>query len=330
MLKWSELLKTKSNITERINKIPIKTVLDRLKIEYKWNKLWDENWIETDGWRINVEGNYIHSFTHDKERAEWEPFAFALKYFKNKYGDDKCYVYTYSFFAKNFWIVWQQKQKELIRINKFLLENLLNHTFSQIEFKYFLYVLKYIFDKWVQYEKIDIRLVDFLKHFTIKSNLNYVLKIFNNISSKNILKITSYDKKYVDSDDFQAFKMKLYKFKNENDYKEWWYISFQLLPEKETSLFNVYNRKIENFVSTGLLKLTPKKDKLIDLCVYIQIHLFNSKTKELKLTNYELNEFLFNQDYYKRKYCLEKIQAVMGNFEVEYDKGVGVWKFIRK
>jgi len=64
---------------EQINQIPILNILDKLNIWYQ--KISDiysilENWKPTDGWRVNIKGNYINDFSW-KGRSVWNPFNFV-------------------------------------------------------------------------------------------------------------------------------------------------------------------------------------------------------------------------------------------------------------
>lgn len=66
----------------QINQIFILSILDHLWIEYK--KLWSneywiiEDWKLTDGYRVNVNWNYVADFS--KARSRGSPYAFVKQY----------------------------------------------------------------------------------------------------------------------------------------------------------------------------------------------------------------------------------------------------------
>lgn len=67
-----------------ISQLPITSVLDKLWIKYSslgYNCLWLwEDWRLTDGWRVNVNENYVKDFS--KDRASGSPYIFIKLYLK--------------------------------------------------------------------------------------------------------------------------------------------------------------------------------------------------------------------------------------------------------
>lgn len=72
-----------SDAYQKIENIPILEVLDKLGISY--SKVWSVYMIHvngkaTDWWVVNIAGNFVNDFSHD--RPKWWPRAFVKHYLK--------------------------------------------------------------------------------------------------------------------------------------------------------------------------------------------------------------------------------------------------------
>jgi hypothetical protein len=93
---------------ELILQTPIQEILNKLGIKYtvlgSSMGLWE--WDKLADWRIvNVIGNYVNDFSHD--RAKWWPFAFVKACLKLTDRE------TFEWFKDNFWIVWLSSEKKI-------------------------------------------------------------------------------------------------------------------------------------------------------------------------------------------------------------------------
>ena len=91
-----------------ISVIPMAYVLDKLLISYqkKDGQLYlIQDWKLTDGWTVNIVGNYVNDFSNDRSR--WWPFAFVKSYLKLTDKE------TFNWFKDNFWIVWSASERKI-------------------------------------------------------------------------------------------------------------------------------------------------------------------------------------------------------------------------
>jgi hypothetical protein len=95
------IMKDPPDVFESINSIPIKTVLDALWITYRGDAILEQG-KTTNGFKINVRGNYINDFSND--RASWWPFAVVkkIKWFSSRE--------TFQWFCENFNICWNNSK----------------------------------------------------------------------------------------------------------------------------------------------------------------------------------------------------------------------------
>lgn len=208
IIKWKEIISPLNERLKEILKTLIICVLEKLVEEWLINDLQIKNWIiyrngEVSDWlKIFEEDNFIKDFSYDY--YIWNPFSLVQKlyfekiekyYFEKNIKKEKSelnsasIIETYSFFWKYFWILNQNIVKKNIVIPQIIEKILVDLNLSNIELKYFLWLLNY--SQWKNnntyyiWKEIKIELNEFIKYnsFDINTSKNkeYLEKLFWNL-----------------------------------------------------------------------------------------------------------------------------------------------------
>ena len=314
LITWEN--KLEDSFVEQINKIPITDILDKLGIHYDVSdaSLYENNQ-STNGWKVNVDGNYIQDFSW-KNRPIWEPFAFVLNYFKSKNWEknhEKNYIETYNFFKFHFWIISSSKKSKIIKMNKLISKNLYNSELSEENILYFLRIqfLLNKYDTWDGEWSPFISVEEILKTLWLESMKKSTL--VNNIKKLQEKSRVKLEKplKTKDQKEITFFDLIEVKMIQEKGIK----YQFRILPEYEYFKNNVYDSRLFHFLPVNILKIEVNNNRLFRLYLTIFQRLILSKKESIFLSNTQINEYSINKNLSLRNKKLNEFGVLLWDFE---------------
>lgn len=134
-----------NNIFEEIKQIPITDILNKVGIKYKkvmWTLNLYDDWKITDGWKANINENFITDFTW--KRAQWDQLAFIEKYLNLSKHE------AIEWFKNNFWVIDNYKQiKKEIETPKIDVKSIFR-SYKDLWEKQ----IEYLKSRWIDFEKV--------------------------------------------------------------------------------------------------------------------------------------------------------------------------------